>query len=216
MLSAVGVWRFRSFSCSLWLKSFTWNIKASSLVFTYCHCYKIAAIHWVVPLYIALITQSPNTSLKSCHAMAFGPVVWKLKTTIQGRWRHLWWLRQKYIQCHWNRNDWSARSLHYNTSLDDHRVFHCHCSQGLKQIIIRLCRSVYGSSLLFWNYTVNEVKSPNRLILCLLLIFQKPVIQLCLFICSFWANNWSTAIQSRCMKHDTSLCMLHSDHLWCL
>lgn len=102
------------------------------------------------------------------------------------------------------------------TGLNGHRVFLCHYSQGLKQIIIRLCQSVYWSALLCWNYTVNEVKSPKRLILCLLLIFQKPVIQLCLFICSFWANNWSTAMQSRRMKYCMSLCMLHSNHLWCL
>lgn len=171
--------------------------------------YKVAAIHWVVPLYIALITHSPNTSLKSCHAMAFGAVVWIRYGA--GKW-HPWCLR--CTQCLWNRRSWSACSLHYPLVW---MIFLCYCSQGLKQIIIGLWRSVYWSSLLFWNYTVNEVKSPKRLLLCLLLIFQKPVIQLCLFICSVWANNWSTALQSRCMRcHYMSLCMLHSTHLWCL
>lgn len=41
----------------------------------FLYCYEVAAISWVVPLYIALITHSLNSSQRSRHAMAFGLVV---------------------------------------------------------------------------------------------------------------------------------------------
>lgn len=76
-----------------------------------------------MPLYIALITHSQNTSPKSCHAMAFEPVV-----------------RMRYRAGKRIRGAWGVPAL--PTGLDDHRVFLRHCSQGLKQMITRLCRSV--------------------------------------------------------------------------
>lgn len=172
----------------------------SLLVF---YCYKVAAISWMVPLYIALITHSPNTPLKSRHAMAFGAVVWIRYRA--GKQIHPWCLRRI--------TETEVADLH----VPPHHPPVWMITGSFFVITVRALNRKL-SVFLFWNYPVNEVKSPKRLILCLLLIFQKPVIQLCLFICSLWANNyWSAAMQSRCVKYwNMSLCMLHSNHLWCL
>lgn len=90
------------------------------------------------------------------------------------------------------RDRWNLTSTATNHTLSDHRVW------AWNHNYASLCWSV-----LIWSDT--SPKTPCFL----LLIFQKPLIQLCLFIQMLWAKKWSAAAQSWSI---TLLCMLHSNH----
>lgn len=92
-------------------------------------------------------------------------------------------------------------SVETNRTLADHRVCLCRLS-GPEIIIMLLFVGLFSSEV------THHQKRPTPCFL--LLIFQKPLIQLCLFIQMLWAKKWSAAVQSWSI---TLLCMLHSNHV---
>lgn len=82
----------------------------------------------------------------------------------------------------WSLDQWKSGNPSSKVGSKQVKALSCsaHCfgwSKGLS-----LSVSIKPNSLHFWDYAVNEVKSPKRLILCLLLIFQKPFIHLSIYL----------------------------------